>query len=183
MEFDLQFLLVSSKLDKKGQDILKEASASLKRLRGKIEMCDSVKRDIYTVHLLPNSSTVLPQIDLPAPPKEKTRWEKFAEEKGIKKRKKGYMMYDEEGKTHVPRYGRYSKNNLTLRSGVFEEEGDLSYKSLLKAKKERIEKNAKNMMRNIKRAEENRRKGEEKREKAKFARLIACGRGVYTTLL
>ena len=42
----------------------------------------------------------------PAPKaKEETRWEAFAKEKGIKKRKRERMVWDEEKKEWAPRWG------------------------------------------------------------------------------
>jgi regulator of ribosome biosynthesis len=54
---------------------------------------------------LPKPTTVLPR-EKPAPkPKEETRWEAFAKEKGIKKRKRERMVWDEEKKEWAPRWG------------------------------------------------------------------------------
>mmetsp|Transcript_70079 Transcript_70079/g.137773 ORF Transcript_70079/g.137773 Transcript_70079/m.137773 type:complete len:385 (-) Transcript_70079:187-1341(-) len=41
---------------------------------------------------------------LPEPPKE-TRWEKFAREKGIEKKKRGRMVWDDQEQKWAPRYG------------------------------------------------------------------------------
>ena len=41
-----------------------------------------------------------------------TKWEKFAKEKGIKKRKKLGMKYDSTMKKYMPRWGSKSKNNF-----------------------------------------------------------------------
>lgn len=43
--------------------------------------------------------------------KPPTKWEKFAKEKGIQKRKKAGMKYDSEMKTQVARWGKNSKKN------------------------------------------------------------------------
>ena len=54
---------------------------------------------------LPPPSTVLPRekpIPKAAPP---TRWELFAKEKGIKKRKRERMVFDDEKKEWAPRWG------------------------------------------------------------------------------
>lgn len=44
--------------------------------------------------------------------KAKTRWEKFAEQKGIQKQKRGRMVYNEEVKDWVPRWGAGSTKKI-----------------------------------------------------------------------
>ncbi|KAL8780931.1 MAG: hypothetical protein Q9213_006242 [Squamulea squamosa] len=60
---------------------------------------------------LPPPTTPLPrEKPLPAE-KEKTKWEKFAEKKGIKdKKKEGKMVYDEETQEWVPKWGYKGRN-------------------------------------------------------------------------
>jgi regulator of ribosome biosynthesis len=56
------------------------------------------------VHL-PPAVTALPR-EKPIPkPKPLTRWEKFAKEKGILKKKKDLMVYDDQSKEWKPRFG------------------------------------------------------------------------------
>ena len=58
---------------------------------------------------LPASETALPR-EKPVPKeKEKSKWEKFAEKKGIKKRKDGNLKYDEAKGDWVPKYGYKGK--------------------------------------------------------------------------
>jgi hypothetical protein len=64
---------------------------------------------------LPPPSTVLPR-EKPVPKApEATRWELFAKEKGIKKRKRERMVFDEEKKEWAPRWG-YKVPNPRLAS-------------------------------------------------------------------
>ena len=60
---------------------------------------------------LPAPTTQLPR-EKPVPKeKEKTKWEKFAQKKGIKaKRKDGKLVYDEAKGDWVPKYGYKGKN-------------------------------------------------------------------------
>lgn len=60
---------------------------------------------------LPAPETALPR-EKPVPmEKEKTKWEKFAEKKGIKnKRRDGKLVYDEAKGDWVPKYGYKGKN-------------------------------------------------------------------------
>ncbi|POM83257.1 Ribosome biogenesis regulatory protein (RRS1) family protein [Cryptosporidium meleagridis] len=58
---------------------------------------------------LPSKQEILLPRAYPLPTKkEKTRWEKFAELKGIKKRKRSRMVYDPITDDFVPRWGRNS---------------------------------------------------------------------------
>jgi regulator of ribosome biosynthesis len=82
--------------------------------------------------------------------KIKTKWEKFAEEKGIKKKTKSRMIYSENLKKWVPRYGSRSEQNLILQGGVVEV--DQSISKMINEKKKRIAKNKKNAENNRKRA-------------------------------
>ncbi len=83
--------------------------------------------------------------------KKKTKWEKFAESKGIKKRKKSQLEYSKELKKWVPRWGSKSVRNLDLSTGIIESEKSLS--QLKAEKKRRKEKNKKNRIANKKRFE------------------------------
>lgn len=63
---------------------------------------------------LPPPTTPLPR-EKPLPrPKEKTRWERFAEKKGITKDRRGEVggnkVYDEEKGEWVPKYGYKGRN-------------------------------------------------------------------------
>jgi len=54
---------------------------------------------------LPNGKIAIPR-EKPVPaPKALTKWEQFRNEKGIKKKKKSRMIYDEISKEYRPRYG------------------------------------------------------------------------------
>ncbi|MCJ1441828.1 MAG: Rhodanese- sulfurtransferase [Stictis urceolatum] len=61
---------------------------------------------------LPPCTTPLPREKPLPPPKEQTKWEKFARKKGIKdkKRSEGKMVYDEEKGDWVPKWGYKGKN-------------------------------------------------------------------------
>lgn len=58
-----------------------------------------------------------------------TRWERFAKDKGIRKRKRGRMVFDEIKKDWVPRWGAYSiKKNEKKANYIMEvKEGDDPY--------------------------------------------------------
>lgn len=61
--------------------------------------------DIGKVAILPAESMRLPR-EKPVPePKPMTRWEKFAKEKGIQKKKRERMVFDDDQQQWAPRYG------------------------------------------------------------------------------
>lgn len=60
---------------------------------------------------LPEPSILFPRSKRLPEEKILTKWEKFAKEKGIKKRKRLGMKYDSELKGQVARWGRNSKQN------------------------------------------------------------------------
>lgn len=82
------------------------------------------------IAFLPRPTTKLPR-EKPLPePKEQTRWEKFAERKGIKNTKRSRIVWDENAKDWVPRYGLGSakKRERALNDWVVEEANDGSIK-------------------------------------------------------
>lgn len=83
--------------------------------------------------------------------KSKTRWEKFAEEKGIKRKRKSRMIFSEKYNKWMPRYGSRSEHNMELQGGVVEVEQSMS--KLLNEKRKRIKKNKENAAKNRDRKE------------------------------
>ncbi|XP_033159834.1 ribosome biogenesis regulatory protein homolog [Drosophila mauritiana] len=61
--------------------------------------------DESIVAKLPEPTTVLPRLRKPPGPRPLTKWEKFAKEKGISKKKKEKKTYDETMDKWVPTYG------------------------------------------------------------------------------
>lgn len=102
-----------------------------------------------------------PTFDLPREkpiPKERTptKWEQFAKEKGIQKKKRDRLVLDEATGEYVPRYGRNSKNALDKdviiphKEGMGDDYDPFSEKR--KEKKKRIQQNKKQNLANIGRA-------------------------------
>ena len=82
------------------------------------------------IAFLPRPATKLPrEKPLPAP-KEQTRWEKFAERKGIKNTKRSRIVWDENAQDWVPRYGLGSakKRERAINDWIVEEADDGSIK-------------------------------------------------------
>jgi len=66
---------------------------------------EPIPGEVGKLALLPWPQTVLPR-EKPVPkPKAATKWEQFAKLKGIQKRKKGRMEYDETTGQYLPRWG------------------------------------------------------------------------------
>ena len=67
---------------------------------------------------LPSSTLQLPRLLAYTPSSYKTKWQIFAESKGIKKKKRSRMIYNEEKKDWMPRWGAGSskqiKNDLDI---------------------------------------------------------------------
>ncbi|TNJ27035.1 Ribosome biogenesis regulatory protein (RRS1) [Giardia muris] len=72
-----------------------------------------VSSNIGLMGTLPPPILHLPR-EKPLPkPREPTRWELFAKTKGIKKRKRSRLVYDEKVKEYRPRYGRNRRTDNT----------------------------------------------------------------------
>ncbi len=99
-------------------------------------------------------------------PKPETKWEKFAREKGILKKKKDRMVYDEAAGEYKPRFGYKGINKGLEDQAIVEiKPGDDPFADPWaedrKNKKERIEKNKKNQMKNEARNNKKGKKGSE----------------------
>lgn len=109
---------------------------------------------------LPRPSFALPR-EKPIPrERELTKWEKFAKEKGIQKRKRERLVLDEATGEYVPRYGRGSKNSLAKDIIIPHKEGmgdDYDpFAERRKEKKQRIQDNKKKQAANIRAAQKTR---------------------------
>ncbi|KAJ8318653.1 hypothetical protein KUTeg_003744 [Tegillarca granosa] len=98
------------------------------------------------------------QIVVAKVPKEKaaTKWEQYARLKGINKRKKGRMVWDEKNKEYRPRWG-YKRANDETQEWVLEvpdtaDPMEDQFDKKRKEKKERVAKNELQRLRNIARS-------------------------------
>lgn len=102
---------------------------------------------------LPQRTTVLPR-EKPVPKdRPLTRWEKFAKAKGIQKRKKERMVYDEQKGKYVPRWGYAGGEKDKLDDWLIEvpqnaDPMEDQFAKRREEKKERIERNKKRQRRN-----------------------------------
>lgn len=114
--------------------------------------------DAGPITILPSEVSSLPRTSKIPEPKPETKWEKFAREKGILKKKKDRMVYDEATGEYVPRWGYKGINRGLEDQAIVEiKPGDDPFADPWaedrKNKKERIEKNKKSQMKNIARAQ------------------------------
>jgi hypothetical protein len=93
-----------------GKAMLERARGSVQLLVGRLFALPSEPADFGRLAELPAPTTVLPR-EKPVPkPKPPTRWEQFAKEKGIQKKKKERMVYDDQAKEWRPNWG-YNRAN------------------------------------------------------------------------
>ncbi|KAG8570733.1 hypothetical protein GDO81_011390 [Engystomops pustulosus] len=106
---------------------------------------------------LPDPSTRLPR-EKPVPkPRAPTRWEEFAKLKGIQKKKKTNLVWDEQHKEWRRRWG-YNRAKDNTKDWLIEvpstaDPGEDQFAKRMKAKKERVAKNELNRLRNLARAD------------------------------
>eukprot|EP00808_Paulinella_micropora_P024818 g80492.t1 len=106
---------------------------------------------------LPEPSTSLPREKPPPKPKPPTKWEKFAKLKGIQKRKRSKMVFDEASGDWKRRYG-YDKANDESKEWIVEakpgDDGSVDpWTQMKQDKKARVAKNQKQQLKNLKAAE------------------------------
>ncbi|CAJ1082209.1 ribosome biogenesis regulatory protein homolog [Xyrichtys novacula] len=106
---------------------------------------------------LPDPATPLPREKPPPKPKPPTKWEEFAKLKGIQKKKKTNLVWDETAKEWRRRWG-YKRANDGTKEWLIEvpetaDPNEDQFAKRNKAKKERVAKNEYNRLKNIARAQ------------------------------
>jgi regulator of ribosome biosynthesis len=119
--------------------------------------CPIEKSEVGPLAVLPNEVTVLPREKRIPEPKPETKWERFAREKGIKKRKKDRMVWDEDNQEFRPSFGyKRAKGGVEDLPIVEVKAGQDPYADpwavARKEKKERVNKNLQNQVKNKMRA-------------------------------
>ncbi|CAF3137517.1 unnamed protein product [Rotaria socialis] len=111
------------------------------------------RHDNTVVAKLPDAKTIVPR-EKPVPkPKPLTKWQKFAQSKGIVKKKKSKFVWDETKKEWGRRYG-YKKANDETKPWLIEvpttaDPSEDQFAKRLAAKKERVAKNEFQRLKNI----------------------------------
>ena len=119
--------------------------------------CPVERSEIGPLAVLPSEKTVLPREKHVPEPKQDTKWEKFAKEKGIKNKKRERMVFEENSQEFRPRFGYKRANNGVEDVPIVEiKNGQDPFKDPWAAerenKKARVTKNEKNQKKNIFRA-------------------------------
>lgn len=104
---------------------------------------------------LPEPSSKIPREKPLAKVKAKTKWEKFADVKGIQNRKRSAMVFDEAEEKYKPRYGYKSKANDSLKDWCIEVPANADpfedqYQKRKDQKKDKISKNEARRQKNLK---------------------------------
>ncbi|KAJ8279754.1 hypothetical protein COCON_G00068200 [Conger conger] len=113
--------------------------------------------DEVIVAKLPEPTTRLPREKPPPKPRPPTKWEEFAKLKGIQKKKKTNLMWDDVHKEWKRRWG-YKRAKDDTKEWLLEvpetaDPNEDQFAKRNKAKKERVAKNELNRLRNIARAQ------------------------------
>jgi len=161
VQIDLGNLLVSdpnpidqTELRKnRGTYLLTLARDDVQLLVNKLWELPSERVEDVIVVKLPATTTRIPR-EKPIPAaRQATKWEKFAQVKGIQKTKKSRMVFDEQSKEYKPRWG-YKRANDDTQDWLIPvpdnaDPNEDQFEKRMKAKKERIAKNELQRLRNI----------------------------------
>lgn len=146
------------KLKQNSEDYLKDWTRdNTQILINRIWQLPSHREDEVVVAELPDVKTLIPR-EKPAPKKRAlTKWEEYAKIKGITKKKKGRMVYDEQAKEYKPRWG-YKRANDDTKDWLIEvpqnaDPYEDQFEKRRKAKQERVSKNELQRLRNIARSQ------------------------------
>ncbi len=156
VEVDLGALIALDKrVGLQGSDI-ELARSGLEPLVHEIFKLPSEMTDDGRLVKLPKVTTLLPR-EKPIPKQRPlTKWEQYAKEKGISKKRRDRLVWDEQMGEYVPRYGKGSKNSLArdiiLPHKESLAEGDDPFSAKRREKKERIKKEDKKRRANLGRA-------------------------------
>ena len=154
LSFDINEVNIVNLRSKKDQYLQELTRDNTQLLLNKVWELPTKRVDEAIVAELPKPRYVLPR-SLPVPkPKEPTRWEKFAQEKGIVKTKKAKLEWDEVLKKWIPRYGSKKAAAEAEKDWLIELPGNADpmedqYAKKKKQKLERVAKNEMQRMRNI----------------------------------
>lgn len=142
MQIVQQFLTVTT--DEKIVSINNSAQEMIKELVNSIKKNKSTRVEGSLIFEISPSLYILPKSTNEE--KERTKWENFAREKGIKRKKKSRMVFSEKFNKWLPRYGSRSEQNLILQGGVVEVEQSIS--KIMNEKRKRTKKNKENAEKN-----------------------------------
>lgn len=166
LEFDVGNLLAcdknrievrSFKSQKKDEFLRSLARDNTQLLVNEIWKLPTERIEEVIVAKLPEPVTALPRAKPPPKPRPPTKWEQFAKLKGIQKKKKTNLVWDENAKEWKRRWG-YKRANDNTKEWLVEvpeaaDPNEDQFAKRVKAKKERVAKNEFNRLKNIARAQ------------------------------
>lgn len=166
LDFDIGNLLACDKnriesrdfREQKKDDFLRSlARDNTQLLINEIWKLSTERVEEVIVAKLPDPTTPLPREKPPPKAKAPTKWEQFAKLKGIQKKKKTNLVWDETAKEWRRRWG-YKRANDDTKEWLIEvpetaDSNEDQFAKRIKAKKERVAKNELNRLRNIARSQ------------------------------
>lgn len=166
LDFDIGNLLACDKnridsrgfRDQKKEDFLRSlARDNTQLLVNEIWKQPTERVEEAIVAKLPDPATPLPREKPPPKPKPPTKWEQFAKLKGIQKKKKTNLLWDDVAKEWKRRWG-YKRAKDDTKEWLIEvpetaDPNEDQFAKRVTAKKERVAKNELNRLRNIARAQ------------------------------
>ena len=134
------------------KELTKFTRENFQLLMNQIFQLPSEESDLGPLALLPLPTTVIPREKRVPEAKKETRWEAFAKEKGIMKKKKTRMVYDEDKEAFAPRWGYKRANDDTNDWAMEYKTGQDIYSDpwtdKAQEKKERVQKNLRQEVKN-----------------------------------
>lgn len=147
------FILITCNSSKKNEYLKSLSRDNTQLLFNQIFKLPVESTDAGLLAKLPEKTYVLPR-EKPLPkPKPMTRWEKFAQTKGIQKHKKERMVFDEATGEYAPTWGYAGGKKDKTKDWLLEVPGNADpmedqYAKQSDEKKERVDKNKKRQKRN-----------------------------------
>lgn len=165
LAFDLGHLLMTDPnlLDSKAfksnpnEEMLKLTRDNTQLFINEMWNLETTRVDGFVIAKLPEPTTTLPRAKRVPKTRQPTKWELFAKKKGIQKKKKEKLVYNEEAGEWKPRFGyRSAKNEQEKQQWVVEakngEDPEEAFGRKKTQKKERVAKNEFNRLKNIARS-------------------------------
>ena len=136
--------------------LLDKATAGTTQLISALWTLPTAPSDEGPLAQLPGTSYFLPRAKAPPAPKEDSKWEQFAKEKGIEQRKRGRKEWNEEAQEWTARYGMDSKSDKDTAWPIMEASKDDPYADPWElardVKKAKVEKNQVQQTKNLEKA-------------------------------
>ncbi|GJP64562.1 hypothetical protein CLOP_g21537 [Closterium sp. NIES-67] len=145
---------VTPHLEQAEQQVLELAQQAVQALAARLFALPATPHKMGRLVDLPPPTTPLPREKPPPRPRGLTKWERFAREKGIQKRKKGKFVFEETSGEWKPRYGYKRANDIKdipiLEAKASDVAGEDPFAKLKAEKKARVKANEQRRLGNLK---------------------------------